>query len=58
MSNEKKPVHTITVRIKVFADTKQEAEKITTNLMTTGMESTFAYSTEAGEAIKHWQIKQ
>lgn len=53
-----KPVHTVIVRVKVFAGTKEEAEKVTTHLMRTGLASTFAYSTEAGEQIKHWQIKQ
>lgn len=57
MSNKTKPVHTVLVRVKVIADTKEEAENLTTTLMTEGVKvancdlSTFA-------TVKHWQIKK
>lgn len=55
---EKKPKHTINVRIKVFASSKEEAEKIVTELMNTGVNATYAIATEFGEQIHHWQIKE
>lgn len=58
MSNKTKPVHTVLVRVKVFADTKEEAEKHVTQYMNNGSEDSINHDSITFHAIKHWQIKK
>ena len=58
MSNKTKPVHNVTVRIKVFADTKQEAESFVTRYLRVAGEGCVENEPLTFNAIKHWQIKQ
>ena len=58
MGNEKKPVHTVLVRVKVFADTKEEAEAFVERYMRVGGENCIEYEPLTHKAIKHWQFKK
>ena len=58
MGNKKKQVHTVLVRVKVFADTREEAEKHVTQYMNNGSVDSINHDSTTFNAIKHWQIKK
>ena len=58
MSNKTKPVHTVLVRVKVYANTKEEAEAFVERYMRVGGEGCVEDEPLTFNAIKHWQIKK